>query len=174
MQKRTRLYIIVSLALIASAITAAILIPGSNCVITISAIFHSEGNHVTTIHPSQDATWAEKEHGAKKTPVRIINGELKRTIGYGPIELSGVFSKEEIKAFWPDAPIEKDWNFSAGLFNCDVEGNGHYQIYIDVQVDTKTGNAQANLYIYRDRLAHPTIAYWQGKVGEYILLRTDF
>ena len=54
---------------------------------------------MTTIHLSQDATWTEKEHGAKKTPVRIINGELKRTIGYGPIELNGVFSKEEIKAF---------------------------------------------------------------------------
>ena len=129
---------------------------------------------MTTIHPSQDATWAEKEHGAKQIPVRITNGELKRTIGYGPIELSGVFSKEEIKAFWPDAPIEKDWRFSAGLFNCDVEGKGHYQIYLDVQVDTETGDAQADLYIYRNGLAHPTVVHWQGKAGEYILLRTDF
>ena len=173
MQKRKRLYIGV-LVLIIIALTAVILFPRNNCVITVSASFHSEGNHVTTIHPDQEAEWAEKEHSAKKTPIRIINGELKRTIGYGPIELSGVFSKEEIKAFWPDAPLEEDWKFSAGLFNCDVEGNGHYQIYIDVQVDTKTGDAQANLYIYRDRLAHPTIAYWQGKVGEDILLRTDF
>lgn len=177
MCKRKKLWIILTIPIIAIVAIVAYIQLYSNCEITISAGFQvprwDDGINVKTIYPAQNAEWAKESHEVPFTPIRITNGNLKCSVGYGPIEIKGVFPYAEIKKIWPDAPIDNDWIFWIVLFNCHVESSG-YHMYCDVQVDTKTSLCTADLYIFINGFTNPDIAHWEGTIGEEIVLRTDF
>ena len=177
MRKCKRLWIILAILIIAIAVINAFILLHSNCDITISAEFQmprwDDGISIKTVYPSQDAEWSKGSHEAPFTPIKITNGKLSCSIGYGPIEIAGCFSREEILRIWPEAPIDKDWDFGIGLFDCHVEDRG-YHMYCNVQVDTQTGLSTADLYIFENGFASPEIDHWEGKVGEKIILSTDF
>ena len=166
-----------AILIIAIAVINAFILLHSNCDITISAEFQmprwDDGISIKTVYPSQHAEWSKEYHGAPFTPIKITNGKLSCSIGYGPIEIAGCFSREEILRIWPEAPIDKDWDFGIGLFDCHVEDRG-YHMYCNVQVDTQTGLSTADLYIFENGFASPVIDHWEGKVGEEIILSTDF
>ena len=104
------------------------------------------------VYPVQEAEWSTKTHEAPFTPIRITNGNLKCSVGYGPIEIKGVFSHAEIKKIWPDAPIDNDWNFSIVLFNCHLD-SVRYHMYCYVRVDAETNQCTADLYIFKNGFA---------------------
>ena len=168
---------IILAAIIASCVIF-LTVSDRNCTVTISATFRlpageDDSERYHTVYPAHTAAWTAGEHGAAPVPARIVKGDLKASAGYGPVGLEGTFPYDGIISIWPDAPLDRDWPFSVSLFNCHTEGNG-YRMYFDVQADTETGDATADLYIYANGAAHPETAHWEGKAGEKIELRTDF
>ena len=150
--------------------------PQDNCVITVSATFRvpseSDGYIRQTIKPVQEARWASGSHDAPYSLAAFEDGELIRSTGYGVHALEGAFSWREIKAIWPDAPIDQDWTFGVGLFNTQFEGD--YRMYLNVQADTETGYATADFYVFYQGFANPYMVRWEGKIGEQIVLSVDY
>ena len=177
MLKRKKLWIILTILIIIIVAVAVLSIFDKNCEITISAMIHLPPeagiNRTYNVYPEQEAEWSTKTHEAPFTPIRITNGNLKCSVEYGPIRIKGVFSRAEIKKIWPDAPIDSDWNFSIVLFNCHLDSVG-YHMYCYVQVDAETNQCAADLYIFKNGFANPDIDHWEGKIGEEIVLGSDF
>ena len=130
MRKKKKLWILLTILSIIIVAIAVLSIFDKNCEITISAMIHLPPeagiDRTYNVYPVQEAEWSTKMHEAPFTPIRITNGNLKCSVGYGPIEIKGVFSRAEIKKIWPDAPIDNDWNFSIVLFNCHLDSVGYH------------------------------------------------
>ena len=116
MCKKKKLWILLTILSIIIVAIAVLSIFDKNCEITISASIHLPPeagiDRTYNVYPVQEAEWSTKTHEAPFTPIRITNGNLKCSVGYGPIEIKGVFSRAEIKKIWPDGVVLYDKKYS--------------------------------------------------------------
>lgn len=99
------------------------------------------------------------------------NGVLHTGFDHGAIEIRGVISAEGIRKVYPQSAVSEDWPFSIMFYN--TSSGRVFRIYLDIEYNTLEGTAQADLYFFEDHYAMATVAHWEGKPGESIIIHPD-
>ena len=101
----------------------------------------------------------------------FTNGVLHTGFDHGAIEIRGVISAEEIRKNCPQSVVSEDWPFSIMFYN--TSSGRVFHIYLDIDYNTLEGTAKADLYFFEDHYAMATVAHWEGKPGEPIIIYPD-
>ena len=85
---------------------------------------------------------------------------------HGPYSIEGSFSSSALRTHWESIPLEEDWPFCISLYN--TSSGRRFQAFMDLEIFTDKAQAQATLYIFYEKKAHPEVLYWTGAIGEEI------
>ena len=139
-------------------------------VITVTASFHmkDESGHAirTLARPAERAEVAAGNWAEDFRQDRFHNGVMKTNFGHGPGIISGIIPAGDIMKAWPDAPEAVDWPFEISFYNQSSGRNFHF--YLDISIQTDTGSAAAELYVFRDGNAKAVVSRWEGELYENV------
>ena len=147
----------------------------SDITVTATVLSMNEADQTTRrrIQPKEAAELQIGYSGVndRSRPEAFTNGVLHAGFDHGAIEIRGAIPAEEIRKACPQSVVSEDWPFSIMFYN--TSSGRVFHIYLDIEYNTLEGTAEADLYFFEDHYAMATVAHWEGKPGEPIIIYPD-
>ncbi len=163
------------ITLVCLALAVILLYPGSGLTVTVQATVRvpvsdthgvsGDGRYADIeIMADSRAFISEGEHGAPYRWAFMPNGTLVTGLGYGPIAVKGSVSASALRKACPGLPLDKDWEFTLGMFN--TSDGRKVRIYLELEIRADTLSARSVMHLYYDGYAHPVIEEREVEIGE--------
>ena len=170
MKKKQAVIIICCIVFVVAAVIALILWQNSGTSdITVTAVFHlqdeSGQSYSKQVQPS-DSVIKRTGNNDDGQSIQLRQGVLHTGFDHGPIEISGTIPADKIHEACPEVVVEKDWPFSIAFYN--TSSGRVFHLYLDIEYDSATGLAYADLRIMNDKNVMVTTSHWEGLLGEPI------
>ena len=99
------------------------------------------------------------------------DGIMHTGFNHGPVEIRGVIPANSIRDAYLHSVVAEDWPFSIMFYN--TSSGRVFHIYLDIEYYTLESTAKADLYFFEDHYVMATVAHWEGKPGEPIIIYPD-